>query len=61
MILTIHYKNGNTLKQDVYYVHAEHGKLYFTVRLNPSPVFVAPTIVPLQNITGFEVITEEEE
>ena len=61
MILTIHYKNGTTLRQDVHYVHTEDGKLYFTVKYNPSPVFIPPTIVPLKNITRFEVITEEEE
>jgi hypothetical protein len=60
MILTINYKNGNTIVQSVHYVHTEDGKLYFTEKRNPTPVFVQPTIVPLKNIINFEVITKEE-
>lgn len=53
--LTIHYKNGNTLVQNVWYAHIEENMLIYTRYQNPAPVFQEPTRLTLEHIESFEV------
>lgn len=53
--LHISYKVGTELDQIVNYIHVEDGKLIYSKDKNPSPVFVEPVRVPLENIESFEV------
>ncbi len=55
LLLTINYRNGNTIKQLVNYLHCENGKLYFTVDKAVSDGYVVD--IPLENITAFDLET----
>lgn len=53
--LTIHYKNGNTFEQNVWYAHIEENMLIYTRYQNPAPAFQEPTRLTLEHIESFEV------
>lgn len=53
--LTIHYKNGNTLEQLVWYAHIEQNMLTYTRYQNPAPAFQEPTIITLEHIESFDI------
>lgn len=55
LMLTINYRNGNTIKQLVNYLHCENGKLYFTVDKAVSDGYVVD--IPLENIASFDLET----
>ena len=58
MKLSITYKNGNTITQSVYWAETKDGKLWFCQKHDPSPVYVEPVGVPMENVEFFRV--EEE-
>ena len=55
MEITIKYKNGHMITNNINYLHFENGNIYFTVLRNPTPVFDAPVKIPLENIESYTV------
>ena len=55
MLLTIYYKNGNTIDQLVNYLHVEDNTLYFTVDRQDQQLITRPAAVPMANINGYDL------
>ena len=55
MQLTINYKNGNTTKQLVNYVHYENGAIFFTI--DKQVVTGSIVRVPVENIERYDLET----
>ncbi len=53
MKLIIHYKNGNTISQNVYWAETKDEALWVAQKHTPSPVFVEPVKVPFENVEYF--------
>ena len=53
--LTLTYKNGNTIKNLVNYVHCENGKLMFTVDKQGHSLFMDQVKIPLKNISSYDI------
>lgn len=60
LTLTVYYINGNTLTQDVNYVHTEDEKLCFTSDITPHEIFQDIVKVPLKNVKSFTVEVKNE-
>lgn len=58
MKLTITYKNGNTIEQSATAVWMDDNKLCYQMSMNPTPIFVKPVMIPLENIKSYKVIEE---
>jgi len=54
-LLTINYKNGNTLKELVNYLHYEKEKIAYTVDRQVHAVFQQPVEIPMENIDSFDL------
>ena len=57
--ITINYKNGNTLTEDVNYLHFENGCIYYTVERKIQSMVTVPVEIPLENIESFDLVKND--
>lgn len=55
MLLTINYKNGNTIDQLVNYLHVEDNTLYFTIDRQDQQLITRQAAVPMANIISYDI------
>ena len=55
MLLTINYKNGNTMKELVNYIHFEDGSIFYTRDVQIQQSITAPSKTPLENVESFDL------
>ena len=60
MKITITYKTGLVLSDNVHDARVEDGNLIYTVEKNPHPVFQTPVTIPVENIDSVKIVPGEE-
>lgn len=58
MYITINYKNGNTIKNAINYLHFENDEIVFTMDRQVHSIIQNQVRILLSNITSFDIESE---
>lgn len=61
MEIEIKYRNGNSRKEKINYLHFSDGYIYFTVDRSPHQVYQEPVQISLEYVENFDVRNEAKE